>query len=186
MKLAPLLCVLSMTLVGCATKPIGLVITPPATQGEAHTYQRQNFSIEIQDKRQKKHLLKVIRSEEPVHHEPGNDIFTNLSNSIKQSFDHQGITINPYAGNNILVEVLQLETVVKQNMVTYEASTAIELKITVAKPDQAWFKVFTGHTDRNGYMNYHVRNLEQDLDTLVAKVLADIYADDYIQSAIRH
>lgn len=179
-----LLCAL-FTISACAPKPVKMIFAPPSEQGQSNLYRGENYQITVNDYRAEKHLLKVIRGDDTEHHQPGSPIIQNLTKSLKQSFKHQGITVNDYAGDQIIVDIIQLETVVEQTLVDYQASMSVELKVTIKNGNKRTYKHFTGHSERSNYLKYDLALLERDLNALIERVLADMYADSYIQQSIQ-
>lgn len=171
----------------CAPKPVNLIFVPPSEQGQSNLYRGQNFAVQVNDIRSEKHLLKVLRSDDTERHDAGSPVVENLAKSLKQSFENQGLTINDYAGNQIIVDIIQLETIVEQTLAGYEAVLSIELKVNIAHANQTSTidsKVFTGHSTRSGYLKYDAPLLERDLNKLIATVLEDIYNDGFVQQSI--
>lgn len=177
-----------LSITACAPKPVNLIFTPPSVQGQSNTFQGQNYAVVVNDVRREKHLLKVLRSGDVEHHKAGTPVVKNLTQSLKQSYQNQGLTINDYAGNQIIVDIIQFESVVEQTLVDYDAILSIELRVNIAHADKNKTvdnKVFTGHSTRSGYLKYDAALLERDLNKLTAKVLSDIYNDGFIQQSIR-
>jgi len=181
------LTIATLSLTGCAPKPVNMILNAPEPLAYSNVYQGQNFKISIQDKREQAHLLKVVDTDgDAVRHAAGSPILENLAKSMKQSFKAQGLTVNDYAGPTIELGIIQLETVVAQTAFDYEASLAVEFKVTVKHTDnQSFDKTFSGHSTRSGVLKYDIALLERDLNALVKQVLADMYADDFIIQSIQ-
>ena len=176
-----------LSITACAPKPVNLIFTPPTEQGKSNTYRGQNYAVKVNDTRRESHLLKVIGSGDAEYHKAGTPVVQNLEKSLQQSFKNQGLTVNDYAGNQIIIDIIQLETVVEQTLVDYSAVLSIELRVNITRVDNNKSvdnKVFTGHSNRSGYLKYDAALLERDLNKLTATVLDDIYSDGFIQQAI--
>ena len=176
-------------LAGCAAKPVNMILNAPTPLEYSNnlTYMGQNYKVVVQDIRNEKHLLKVIDSDgDAVRHAPGSPIIENLTKSMKQSFQAQGVTVNDYAGAKVILDIVQLETVVEQTALDYEASLSVEFKVTIQYTNnQSFDKTFSGNSTRSGILKYDIALLERDLNALVETVLADIYNDEFIIQAIQ-
>lgn len=176
-----------LSISACAPKPVNLIFAPPSEQGQSNTYRGQNYAVQVNDLRREEHLLKVLGSGEPEYHKAGTPVVKHLTKSLQQSFEKQGLTVNEYAGNKIIVDIIQLETIVEQTLVDYSAVLSIELRVNIERTDMNKSvdnKVFTGHANRSGYLKYDAALLERDLNKLIATVLSDIYNDGFIQQSI--
>lgn len=178
---------LILTVVGCAPKPQNMIINPPEPLDYTNTYRGQNFKVVVQDTRREKHLLKVLDSDgDAVYHKPGSPIVENLMMSLKQSFKAQGLTVNDYAGPQLQLDIIQMETVVQQTMVDYDAALSVEFKLTVDHlNNRTYHKVFTGQSTRSGVLKFDLALLERDMNALIKQVLAEMYADKFVQQSIQ-
>jgi uncharacterized lipoprotein YajG len=174
-----------LSLTACAPKPMNMIFNPLAQASPVNIYKGQNFKIVVQDQRREKHLLKVLDSDgDAVRHAPGSSIVERLTASIKQSYRAQGLNVNDYAGAAIIIDIIQLETVVSQNIASHQAALSAEFKVTVKDLKHTTHKVFVGNSKRDGILRFDIALLERDLNALAQTVMADIYADSYIRQAI--
>jgi uncharacterized lipoprotein YajG len=187
MKKALLISALVIAVCGCAPKPKNMIINTPEPLEYSNIYRGQNFKVVVQDSRREKHLIKVLDSDgDAVLHQPGSPIVKNLSMSLKQSFKAQGLTVNEYAGPKLLLEIIQMETVVEQSMVDYDAALTVEFRLTIDHMNnRSYHKIFTGHSTRGGILRFDLALLERDMNALIEQVLDDMYQDQFVQQTIQ-
>lgn len=149
-------------------------------------YQGQNYAIKVVDNRAAKHLLQVISPEGKRQNRPaGNDVSESLKSALSTGFGKQGLAVSQYSANVIELSIIQLETIVAQHSLKYEASLVAEFKVTVRHNGKSYFKTFTGHDKREGVLQSDVAAMEQALNSLAATVLHNIFNDSYIQQSIK-
>ncbi len=187
LSLRMMLCViLCSVLVGCSSGPSTMIFSPSKVTSITNVYQGQTFKVQVSDNRNEKHLLKVIDSEGNKSRRPSkNAVEHKLLENFSSGLAEQGLTINPHAGSTINLSIMQMETVVAQESLKYEAALSVEFKVTITRNNKTLYKTFTGHTSREGILKFDIARLEQDLNLLATKVMGDIFNDDYIQQSIQ-
>lgn len=183
-KIALFFCALILT--ACSSVPSKMYFSPQPVISQNRIYQGQQYIVAVKDDRRAKHLLEIIDKDGKRQRRPaGNVIEQQLSAQLRKGFSRQGLSLDDYSPASIELSVIQLETVLSQQSLQYEASFAVEFKVTVRKGGKSYFKTFTGHNSRKGVFQSDVAALEQELNSLAATVLSNIFNDSYIQQSIR-
>lgn len=182
-----LLALLSTSIMtGCSSSPASMIFSPPKVYSMATVYQGQHYDVKVSDNRTQKHLLKVIDSDGKKSHLPANaKVQDKLLENLSSGFSVQGLRITDAAQASISLSIIQLETVVAQADFKYDAALSVEFKVTIKRGSKTFYKTFTGHTNREGVLQFDIARLEQDLNQLVNTVLGDIFNDDYIRQSIQ-
>ena len=182
------LCLLlvSILMLGCASTPTKMIFAPTKAYEMATIYNGQQYQINVTDNRRAKHLLKVIADDDKTNYLPAaNAVDTQLLDNFSSGLIAQGLNKVNYGTAVIDLSIIQLEAVVAQHPLKYDASFAAEFKVTVSRNGRTFFKTFTGHSTREGPLRFDVSRMEQDLNQLVKELLGDIFNDQYIVQSIR-
>lgn len=183
-KIALCLCALIFT--GCSSVPAKMYFSPQPVFSKVPIYQGQSYGLNVVDRRRNKHLLEIIDSDGKKHRRPpANAIETQLAKQLSKGFSGQGLAVSSYSPAQIELSVIQLETVVAQQALKYQASFAVEFKVTIKRDGKSFYKTFTGHNTREGILQSDVASMEQELNSLAATVLTNIISDTYIQQSIK-
>jgi uncharacterized lipoprotein len=181
-----MLLVTMLLLSGCAARPTNMIFSPQDVHSMALIYHGQSYKVAVLDNRNAKHLLKVIDTDgKKQHHQASNSITTKLAESLTSRLSKQGLTISTNVPSTIELSIVQLETVVAQHSLKYDASFAVEFKVTIKRDNRTFYKTFTGHSTREGVLDFDIARMEADLNQLVTTVLADIFNDQYLIQSIK-
>jgi len=179
--------ILTFSIVACSNQPTHIIVSPVINYAPQSVYQGQTYQLNVSDFRTNNHVLQINGSDEKAKlYSSQKNISEIVNDSLTAGFKKQGLSIDEFANNTINVFIEQAKTSVNQEMVKYDAKNELVLRVEVSAGDQTLTKLFSSKGTSNGPLTADIavleRDLNQQLGTLLAKIMQSPEIQQFIQS----
>ena len=163
-------------LVSCAN-PNSVKINLDATTKHSHS-RTGSFEITAEDVRKSKSVTVIHYSDNSTKSiEASNNPSDLIEQTIIQGLEEAGYAQNSDAKTTLSVELQQLNGRVKQKSVSYKAQLYAKVKVVIQKPNKRVTKEFKGKKQFNGALSLDIKDLEENINTLLSSIVSDIIND---------